>query len=532
MKAAFLAAATASATFTRASVALKQDCSQVAVNVPRYESGKFGQAVMVEEGTTNLVPTPVTLSGWSWSVPGSGITDLGSSFSGGVARNWFQRTTTAGSDHRPVTASGASTYPMTVDKTKAYVVSFEILITQAPESPGLNIVGPVVDNLSPAQKTVVVVDRTTLAATAQNGCTVLTQDTTDDGYRRVTVSIPSAFWTGSGTTCNLQVFNGWNVVGTFDVSLRRLQTEQKEYATSFADGTRAGETLTIPAAGLFTPASGTIECWAYVTPSWKQQVAGRFPYVFSIARTVNSGGTIGLELFHRPDAATWNLRSRDNANNETSVYASDSLTPNGWHHFAVTWSTAALTLYIDGVAAGSAASPKQASAFASDCYIGQGCNSLIDNIRCYTRAITAAEIANVYTGMTPAVADFTAWLAFDSDLSLRTPADTLVFSLSPLRPPRSLSFEQDRRESVGGVPCVRDYVVRNHILDLPLRLTTAEVSLLRTFWRSTVRGMSRPLTYIDVRGDALACRFAQPSLPDIVERAYNSHRTTVKLRAE
>lgn len=44
-------------TFTRASVAYKQDGSQVASGVPRYEDGKFGQGIMVEEGTTNLLTT-------------------------------------------------------------------------------------------------------------------------------------------------------------------------------------------------------------------------------------------------------------------------------------------------------------------------------------------------------------------------------------------------------------------------------------------------------------------------------------------
>lgn len=45
----------ANPTFSRASVAYNPDGSQVAVNVPRYQTGKFGQAVMVEEGTTNLI---------------------------------------------------------------------------------------------------------------------------------------------------------------------------------------------------------------------------------------------------------------------------------------------------------------------------------------------------------------------------------------------------------------------------------------------------------------------------------------------
>jgi len=54
-------------TFTRDSIAYKSDGSQVAVNVPRFEQGKFGQAVLVEEGTTNLNSDPcfkTGVSGW------------------------------------------------------------------------------------------------------------------------------------------------------------------------------------------------------------------------------------------------------------------------------------------------------------------------------------------------------------------------------------------------------------------------------------------------------------------------------------
>ncbi|SHL04061.1 hypothetical protein SAMN02745123_03991, partial [Desulforamulus aeronauticus DSM 10349] len=40
--------------FTRPSIAYKQDGTQVSTNQPRYEASKFGQAVMVEQGTTNL----------------------------------------------------------------------------------------------------------------------------------------------------------------------------------------------------------------------------------------------------------------------------------------------------------------------------------------------------------------------------------------------------------------------------------------------------------------------------------------------
>mgnify|MGYP000613004625 CR=1 FL=1 len=56
-----------SATFTRASVAYLEDGTQVASGVPRFEDGKFGKGILIEEGTTNLFPLAksVVVSGGS-----------------------------------------------------------------------------------------------------------------------------------------------------------------------------------------------------------------------------------------------------------------------------------------------------------------------------------------------------------------------------------------------------------------------------------------------------------------------------------
>lgn len=56
------------AIFTRSSVAYKQDWTQVASGSPRYEAGKFGQGIMIEEGTSQLFPGQQSVSfGSSWT---------------------------------------------------------------------------------------------------------------------------------------------------------------------------------------------------------------------------------------------------------------------------------------------------------------------------------------------------------------------------------------------------------------------------------------------------------------------------------
>lgn len=59
--------APATPTFTRSSAAYKQDGTQVAANAPRYESGKYNQAVTIEEGTTNLLNSQGGGASTDWS---------------------------------------------------------------------------------------------------------------------------------------------------------------------------------------------------------------------------------------------------------------------------------------------------------------------------------------------------------------------------------------------------------------------------------------------------------------------------------
>ena len=56
-----------SPTFSRNSTAYLSDGTLVNINLPRFESGKFGKAIMIEEGTTNLNSDPffkTGVSGW------------------------------------------------------------------------------------------------------------------------------------------------------------------------------------------------------------------------------------------------------------------------------------------------------------------------------------------------------------------------------------------------------------------------------------------------------------------------------------
>jgi hypothetical protein len=177
------------------------------------------------------------------------------------------------------------------------------------------------------------------------------------------------------TTC---VGNGTNGLGinfyaktveeTIDITVWRLQVEPKPYPTSFIETTRAAESLTMPTTGL-SVSEGTIEGIVEITDVSKRQT-GLNTRLFKIVGS--SGYIIG---FHVENTAYWRL-AIFNGTNENYVALADSLTPNGWYYYKVTWTTTEATIEIwdlstqTKVASGTISSPYLPSAFGSYVYLG------------------------------------------------------------------------------------------------------------------------------------------------------------------
>ena len=110
-------------------------------------------------------------------------------------------------------------------------------------------------------------------------------------------------------------------------------------------------------------------------------------------------------------------------------------------------------------------------------------------------------------------------------------AQTIIFSRSPLRPNRSLDKVQPREVTAVDVPMVYDSLATDDLIELPLRLTSAEKTSLEAFFLNIVRGRSNPFTYTDVGGISRVVKFNQTSL-SLKEIAYDSHAGTVSLRVQ
>ncbi len=162
---------------------------------------------------------------------------------------------------------------------------------------------------------------------------------------------------GNGVTLLWIQFRALDVADSLDFIAWRPQAEPKPFCTSWTDGTRAPETLSVP--GLPT-VEGEIEFTAEITDKCKRQVAGETPALIIMARA--DGGT-GLQLMHADNAATYELATFDDTEATTAVTFADSLIPNGTRTLKISITTSAVILYCDGVEIARIDNPKLPSAW-------------------------------------------------------------------------------------------------------------------------------------------------------------------------
>ena len=370
------------ATFSRASVAYKQNGQRVAAGQPRFEPGKFGQAVMVEEGTTNIFSAE------------------DSSFEGGTIGNW----TTILANAVIITGGwhGAKAVQVTATALNGRIRQ--------------RIDGTLV-NLN---------DTVTLSAYAKlpNGAApmdvTLSITIIGVGYRSVTKQITSDKWTRLSVTTTLdtlgsgvyaQLFAGRLNSDTYGTVIwDAIQLEKKPYATSFIDGTRSPEVLTIP--GKVMPDNeGTITLWAK-----KNDVQA------ARARKILDAESPRIDW-------QWNVSGGYSVNfGGANLVIPDPAEDVEWHFYAITYSGRTVNLYFDGVKVGTGTATVDLVSF-SDLTLGSRFNgtnqadALIDDLRISSRSRTDQEILAAYqSGQPLPVDERTTWKSsFDGHLRNEVP---------------------------------------------------------------------------------------------------------------
>ena len=307
------------ATFTRNSVAYNDDGTQVAANEPRFAEVEAGnKGVLIEEGTTNIIPSASALS-------------LSSPWTSGTLNGTYTLSVRGGSG--TVDISGGYTGSVAVGSSVTFTVSSATI------------------TLSP------------------NG------------------GMPEF-----------------------------VQLEQKPYATSFIDGTRSSETLTLPTSGVLFADEGTVEVEVYVDERIKTRAES---VAFFDTRDSNNNNV--LCLGRTGTANQWTFHILDsNANVFRADYISDITI--GLHTFAGRWKKDVVELFIDGTKVASVVRSSLDLTFASIVNIGSlgninHVNKEISNIRISRIARPDTEI-----GTFEVDEHTTAYMDFEGNLVVQAPS--------------------------------------------------------------------------------------------------------------
>ena len=408
------------ATFTRPTPAYLSDGTQVAANQPRFEAGKFGKAIMVEEGTENIQ---------TWTNPSiyiyAGSLDVSEIVTGGLFNNTtFHMKSTAGcdcaiwnnglsTDQGWYSITGGATYTFSVYVKAISLQKINALYYGAFHIRFFDSTGALITPPTPiASSNPTTIYSNVLIMEVPNG------DTNGQWIRVwITVTAPS-----SAVKCMATIGLGIYGQATGELWATGFQLEQKPYATSFIDGTRSPETLTIPTAGVLNPQEGTVECWVYIDDRFINGMAGKCAWIWG---TKGSPYYPILNLYR--DGATNTLRfvSRDANNNQSYIEKSLSQISVGWHYIACTWKSSRLAFLLDGQLVGEVVSPYLPNAVDAQMYIGHNpsvneqCDSLIDDLRISNRARSDAEILAAYQSGQPLQRDERTTYKADFDEKIR-----------------------------------------------------------------------------------------------------------------
>jgi hypothetical protein len=172
---------------------------------------------------------------------------------------------------------------------------------------------------------------------------------------------------GNGTSNFQLMFTTQNVSDSIDIYAFQPQAETKAYSTSFHEGTRAKETLTIPLSYL-SPTEGTIEIKCDINAITKRQDGANSNRLIWIPRSDNTAS--GIQIYHSPTSATWSLSTINDAGVQTVNSFVDSLTPNGITNIAITYNSTEAKVFVGGARMGTINSPNLPSAFGTNAYIG------------------------------------------------------------------------------------------------------------------------------------------------------------------
>jgi len=362
--------------FTRASVAYLSDGTQVAAGVPRFEAGKFGKGVLVEEGTTNLLTANQsnieTSLDAGYTANGGAIVRNTAEHYEGIACVEVVCSTAINSGCQ--LHNGSPSVCWSTTPGLPYTASFRIKGYAGVE----RLVLVLLDNLG-AWLTYEVITLT------------------KQWQRRTLTGVPSA---GSTGVSIIMYKEGGTDANQYRWWLDTIQIEQKAYATSWQIGgtARAAEILSIPTAGIFVKGNWTVSMvftpkdlhgdwyrlWDLVIDGDNYYTLVYWPNDIKVFFEMKSGGT------------------------QSSIAFSPMMTLDTPHKITITGNGTTAHMIVDGVEIGAGtAYTEPAGNLPVNMYLGcnQGgagqANGIIDELRIDKIAHTAEEAASWYKANSP-----------------------------------------------------------------------------------------------------------------------------------
>ncbi|TYO95124.1 LamG domain-containing protein [Desulfallas thermosapovorans] len=370
------------ASFTRDSDAYLSDGTLVRPNVPRFENGKFGQAIMVEEGTTNRLTT-VDFESWVNYTDGESIGEM-----------YFRQDELRGKVLRlKKTDTGTGRYGKKgfLSGMTGSVYNHSIYVR------ALSSTGRIACMYVDAQRS--------------GGGLITSQkffnlsDLPLGEWVRITTTHDGSPNTLSGGGSVFVWID--NAPGECEFALP--QVELKSYATSFTPGTRDPEVLTIPTAEVLTDSG-----------PWTVEFFCKKSFEFNRNHVLFSAWP---KFYVSIGANSRALLSWFDGTQRTAYSSSSIPDVTGWHYWALSWDGTVAKVYVDAVKLievttnlpSSLPSIAQIGRFDSNSVY----SSLIDDLRISNRALTDEEIADAYVSNQPLPKDGYTTCKLSFDLTLR-----------------------------------------------------------------------------------------------------------------
>ena len=359
-------------TFQRSSTAYKLDGTTVAANIPRIEQGKFGQAILLEEATTNLFTNPLmeTTTGWSPSNGGTLTAVTSGASTAGLptgVTSYLKGTRTIGNPDVHIYQS------LTLTCSASYALSSYVYVPSSVTGSAYIGVWYSVSG-------------------AWNGLTTQTITERDVWVRKTLGFVANPTYSthimGVGGTSSMN--EGACVYAC------RAQLENWGKTSSFASPSRIKDVCYIETKDHINDTEGTIEGWLKLDPQ-NYDITGRYRPIFCTDIDLTNRLLV-MSYYNR--IYVWN-------NGEASLGSTIVHPYNEWFHFAVTWNSSGKKIYQNGelVASNSDVTTPVLGTYG---YIGYrptasltSLGGLLDSLKISNIARSESEIFNYYNSQTP-----------------------------------------------------------------------------------------------------------------------------------